>query len=522
MRLTRLKRSFPLISAVIGSVPALLVVALVGAVSLFWLSPHYSLSCLALWVGLFCFYIDRRHLNYTLITPLMGLAQFMILGHAVGPALLTQGGDGATSNGLLLSQFSGVMSGLCLIWGYWLVMRRVPAFVLPAPGPIRERLFDRPLNVVGWLLLGHEFMRVLIGAFSGAMDRGEAGDFITATPFGIWTLFGFMGQIQALGFILVPLCWQRANLVGRAVLGSVIGMIIIIHFAAAARGSVVFPIFLMIIGTFLFARRPKRLELVFIVGLLAIAPLLVLMGNFRSTAEFRQSSLSNIGQRLSTLQFAAEAAEKATDSPGVQAGRAFIGTLDYMVYDMTPGVIPHATFDGLDSILWVMVPYILYRDRPILQDGKFIAQQYLGYELIRTSIGITLPADLYRRFGWPAVPLGLFIYGLFYGAVFRWIYWLYYQRNALLGFLLLGVMMNYFIGWNFHSVPNVVHGWVYNTFFKHFLVMAVGYEILQWAMKLPRRRGATAMARADQAAAAAAEQQRAERARLDRVVVPLA
>ena len=493
MHLDRLKRSFPFIHAMLGSIQGLLVVAVAASVGLFWLSPHYSLSCLAIWVGLFCFYIDRRHLNYTLISPLMGLAQMMILAHGFGPALMTQGGDGTTNHGLLLSQFSGIMSALCLIWGYWVVMRRVPAFELPPRTPMRHRLLDRPLNVVGWVLLGHEFMRVVVGALSGAMDRGEGGDFLTEQPFGIWTAFGFLGQIQALGFILVPLCWQCSKLVGRCVLGAALGLILIIHFAAASRGAVVFPVFLIIFGIFLFAERPKRLELVFILGLLAITPLLLLMGNFRSTAEFRRSSLSNIGERLSTLRFASEAAEKAQDSQGVQAGRAFIGTLDFMIYEMTPNEIPYAMFDGLDSIIWVMVPYVLYRDRPILQDGNFISQQYLGYELIRTSIGITLPADLYRRFGWPAVPLGMFFYGVFYGGVFRWIYKIYFRRNALLGFLLLGVMMNFFIGWNFHSIPNTVHGWVYNTFFKHFLLMAIGYELLRWSMNLPRVRGAFTM-----------------------------
>jgi hypothetical protein len=86
------------------------------------------------------------------------------------------------------------------------------------------------------------------------------------------------------------------------------------------------------------------------------------------------------------------------------------------VFLQTPGSIPFAGFDGIENVVWVFVPTILYPGRPELSDGNALAILY-NQSLLVDHTGSYMPAvgDGYRRGGWTGVVLlysfSAFIFG---------------------------------------------------------------------------------------------------------------
>jgi hypothetical protein len=91
------------------------------------------------------------------------------------------------------------------------------------------------------------------------------------------------------------------------------------------------------------------------------------------------------------------------------------------------------------------------------------------------------------------------IYGVIYGAIFKYVYTLYMKRNALLGFLLCGLFFNFFVAWFWSSVLTMAWLWLYDIP-KHLALLALiyftvcrrktpGAETLAGIMRLPARHG---------------------------------
>jgi len=137
----------------------------------------------------------------------------------------------------------------------------------------------------------------------------------------------------------------------------------------------------------------------------------VVLHYYRNTEAYRAEAMSD---PLAKLEGVKEAlTQQDTGQDGMRLfGERLVGTVDPLIYEMTPNVIPYAGFERFGSILWVYVPYFLYRDRPVMVGGKYIGEIYLGRELIRTSIGSSLVGDWYRRFGWPGIVIGMGVVGL--------------------------------------------------------------------------------------------------------------
>ena len=69
---------------------------------------------------------------------------------------------------------------------------------------------------------------------------------------------------------------------------------------------------------------------------------------------------------------------------------------------MTPEVFPHVGFDNFKSMLWIWVPYTLYKNRPLTAESVKIIWMYRGVKTT-AHMGFTTHADLCRRFGWPGI-----------------------------------------------------------------------------------------------------------------------
>lgn len=494
---SRFRTYFPLASRIIEHVWLLLPLFVLVAIALSAFSIHYSLSVMSLWMGLLCFWVDRKHLNYLLFTPLQPLATLMIMTLGVGISMLVYESEEKYQWGFLAMQLAGVCGFPFLIAGYYFITKNVPGFVFPSTDKREGKLVSRPLVLVGWFCLLHELAKVVAGVVSGTMDRGAAGDFQVDTPFGWWSAFGIFLRIQTMGFLLVPLIWRESKIGGRLLVCALVLTILFLHFVAASRGAVFFPLFIMLGASYLFLNlRGVKYELLLLLGIIGLAPLVTLMGHYRSSQAFRDTDLRNVFQKLGTISEGFARQKASTEDSGErfsEAGRAFLGVADPLIYEMTPSVIPYGGFERLDGVLWTFVPYIISQGRrPVLQDGNIIVSEYRGYKLARTSIGISYPAELYRRWGWFAVPIGLLVYGLFYGAVFRFVYNLYLNKNALWGFMLCGLLFHFFIAWFFHTVLNMFWYWFYDIP-KHVALLAALYWILKAVFGIKPPPGALAL-----------------------------
>lgn len=481
--LSRFRQFFPLASRIIENVWLLLPVFILSALGVSAFSIHYGLSLMCVWMGLVCFWVDRKHLNYLLFTPLQPMAVIYIMTLGAGISMLVYESQEKYQFGFLAMQLAGLLGFPFMIAGYHLMTRKVPGFVFPRADSREGKLVTRPLVLVGWVCLLHELAKVVSGVVSGTMDRGLAGDFLIETPFGWWTAFSIFLRIQTMGFLLVPLIWRESRMAGRVAVAVVLSTILFLHFVAASRGAVFFPIFILLGASYLFLNlKGVKYEVLLLVGIIGLAPLVTIMGHYRSSQAFRETDIRNVFQKLGTITEGLERQKASEEESGdrlSEAGRSFIGVADPMIYEMTPGMVPHEGFGRMDGMFWTFVPYILSQGRrPVMQDGNLITSHYSGFQSKRTSIGISFPAEMYRRWGWWAVPTGLFLYGLFYGAVFRFVYTLYLERNALWGFMLCGLLFHFFIAWFFHTVLNMFWYWFYDIP-KHVALLAVLY----WGLK---------------------------------------
>jgi len=250
----------------------------------------------------------------------------------------------------------------------------------------------------------------------------------------------------------------------------------------------------LVIGCYMFLEfRRIKYEFIFIIGIIGLIPLLSIMDYYRNTEEFRQTDIRNIFQKIGTLKEGMQLKkdrEETSEKRLTQVGISCIGTTDALVYEQTPAVIPFEGLAHLDALLWLYVPYMLSSstDRPMLQDGPAIGALYTGKHYDRSSVQISWPAELYRRWGWAAIPVGLLIYGLFYGTIFRFAFRLYLFRNALWGFMVCGLLFNFFIAWFWSTTLTMSWYWFYDIP-KHLLLLGGLYSLLKVVLGASKPRG---------------------------------
>lgn len=482
--LARFRKYFPVASWVVCNVWLLLPIFAAPAIFAGFASIHYGLSLMCIWLGLVCFWVDRKHLNYCLFTPLQPLATILIMSLGAGISMVVHDSTEKFQYGLFVMQLIGLLGFPLFMGAYYLVTSKVPGFVFPGMVKVGVSPLVRPLILVAWFCLLHELARVVAGVASGTMDRGYAGDFQLDTPYGWWSIFSVFLRLQTLGYLLVPLIWRESRMPARLAAVAVVASILFLNLVAAARGAVFFPPFILMVGCYMFLEfNHVKYEVLVIIGVIALFPFVTIMSHYRNTEAFRETDIRNVFQKIGTMKDALARKAEVEESSGEhysEAGRAYIGVADSIIYEMTPDLIPFEGFARLDDLKWMYVPYMFSSgSRPVLQDGYQIYVNYTGVQQERSTIGISWPADLYRRWGWLGIPVGLIIYGLFYGLFFRYIFSLYLNRNALLGFMISGIFFHSFISWIFTTVLSTAWYWLYDIP-KHFMLIAVVY----WVVKL--------------------------------------
>ena len=212
------------------------------------------------------------------------------------------------------------------------------------------------------------------------------------------------------------------------------------------------------------------------------------MDHFRNTDGYKATRTIDIASRINAVQQVADRkrdAEAATEANMdlYILGRALVEVNDEIIYEKTPSIVPHAGWDNFDAILYTWIPSTLKPDKPILTDYSDIFHDYFPDEIESTGRILSLQADLYRRFGWLAVPFGVFAAYSVFGFIWRYVFQIYTFNNALLGMMLYLYGLSYF---NVRPFSSVLGSW-WNLCYdapKHLIVMMLVYVFCSYGKKM--------------------------------------
>jgi len=446
----RFTKTFPILALALSSKIMLIFTCLIGASLAGVYSPHLFLSIIIFMYVLLSYHLERRHLNTLLLTPLTVLSLYGFLGLGVGSGLMVVGNDGEFDPNLFSMQVAYILAFPFVMVVYPAFNRRFPDFSLPDASIPDSNSFYRPLKIIGWFLFIYAFIALLTGVFTGSADRGEAGAFIVENKYGIWTIFVIFSRFSYLSFILVPLLIRDTDVVQRYTIYFLVGLYLILAFATGSRGAVLYPILHFLVGYWMFGGSGKVIKQAIII-LVALAFFLIpFMDAYRNTNAFNTSALSNPIERLQSVTETNELLDDPNRTSNLWiTGRALVGASDDIIYENTPSVIPYAQWENIDAILYIWIPKLLAPWKPLLIDGNEIVVGYTGIRYERSSANISFNGDMYRRFGWVGVIVGNFLFALFYSFVISYIFFVYFSRNALFGFLLILLSLSFLM-----NIPN--------------------------------------------------------------------
>ena len=418
-------------------------------VSLF--SVHYGLAVVLGWLVLLAFNLERRILELSLLPPFAVLALSQFLGLGVGVSLIISESEGDFNPSFLKMQLIWIIGFPFFYLSYSVVFKKIRAVVVPAVSNAQQELAWRPLYYIGWILLAVRIVGYIYGAYTGSEDRGEFSVVNTSdAAFGMWTIFQLVPRFSNVGFFLLPVLLGRGDFLQKTLLGLMLGVYFLLAFVSGGRGNVIYPVIFIFMGYYAFWRLPRVPWDLAALGMAAATlPLIFFMGTYRGTEGFVSSQMIDVKSRLAavgqTRELMRQEANKGGAGGGTVTGTALIGVNDHLIYSATPEVVPHAGLEGVQAVPLVWVPTFFMRNKPNLIDGNFIVGQYVDYEIGRgTGSTISLPADLYRRFGWLGVGLGMPIAMLAYGALTYFCYSVYLRRNFVMGTILILYTISFF------------------------------------------------------------------------------
>lgn len=308
-----------------------------------------------------------------------------------------------------------------------------------------ENIFERerrPLIAVSWFFALFDILRITVGWVTGNLDRGYAGEISQVQGIGAWTIFSIFGRWNSLWFFFLPFLWRKGSLVVRLILVSALVYYCLISFASGSRGLILYPFIFLIVGVYFFVDKPKFRPERWIIALVLIFVSYIYAADvFRNTSTFQNSRLTNLSERLSASKEIVDGAIERKDFAST-TGRALIGVSDELVYGFTPDPVPFAGgSDIIPAVVWTWVPQILAPNKPYLFDGDEIVISYTNNRQARSFSTISFSADLYRRFGWGFIPLGLLILGVVYGYFIRFVVFVYLNISVIAGVTLFAVIV---------------------------------------------------------------------------------
>ena len=464
MLINRFKQSFPVAYTVLLNTKLQFVICSLITVLAYVFSLHFCLASVLFYYLLLSYSTERRHLQSMLFTPLTILALSNFLYAGVGVTFLTISNNYEFDLYLFLIQSAAVVTFPFTILIYTFITKDVPALSLPDPNITKSKSFYKRLKILAWIIFIYGFTGLLVGAITGAGDRGVAGDFIVETRYGIWSAFVIFGRLNYISFITLPLILKDSKFKTRLLIFILLAIYFIYTFAAGGRGALLYPFVFFGIGYWLFGGKAHIIKQSLVIFIAASLFLIPFMDSFRNTSAFRYSALSNPLERLSSSVTETSEAFGSNESQDnlFKIGRSLMASSDMYIYEYTPADIPFAGWENIDAALYVWIPDMIFPGKPLLLDGNQIASTYTGIKHDRSSSNISFNADMYRRFGWFGIFIGNICFALFYACVIRYSFLIYSQNNSLVGFAFILLTFTFFINTPLSTLLGTIWIWLWD------------------------------------------------------------
>ena len=439
-----------------------LFLVLVSAGLFYFLSPHYALSILILGQAFLIARNDIVLVRRVLLSPLILLIINEVVRLALAPILLAYAEGGIWQSGIGMAQIATLIYLPCVWLGYRLTVSSKRDFILPLQDKRFREWVVKPLVFLGILFLLYTVISTVFLIGSGVKDRGIGGEEFTNMNFGVFSpirLFQVFARFKSVGWVLLPLVLFYSPKPLRLPLLGLASIHLLLSVLNGDRGNVVWPLLSAGIGCYVFLPQLKIHFEKWIIMALPFFALFIYVGDvFRTSDAFSQASALDLESRVEALMnVGSEIKDREVRYDLKGTGSTFLGTVggrlwggyDHLIFTMTPGAFPHAWFENFSAMPTVWVPFSLSGNRDgaaAFGDAYIIASTYRGSFAERARYGISIVADMYRRFTWIGLPVAAICYGVFYGCYWRVVFWVYERKSKFLGLSLLLLMFTLFLG----------------------------------------------------------------------------
>ena len=418
---SRFSATFPILNRIIEKPLASgLICFTLGALASFY-SIHIGLSFFLLYYVFLAYYIDRRHINYMLVPPLVMLASFEFMRMGLGPAIYSFSHEGSLDANQLKMQISQLLSFPILMLFYYLINDRVPAFTIPDLTLSKNKKLSHYLKNFSIFSLTFLIIGLFAGTISGSLDRGDAGLFYDKSRVSLSMVYQLLIRFGDLSLLLFPLLYISVGRIARILLVIFLISLTIYFFLTGSRGLIGWSGIYLIMGSWLFLRDNKKLPYLILLLITVMFFLIPTMAHYRSTAAFNESELRKPIARVAAISETFKSMGSVNINSNIElTGTSLIGVFsDRLIYEKTPNLIPYAGWEEMTNVLYVFMPSFLFPNKPQLYGSDRMLQPYTGVLWERSNGTISLNADLYRRFGWVGVFFGTIIFGVVYSYLVR-------------------------------------------------------------------------------------------------------
>ena len=460
------------------------------------LLSHEAVGMAYIWVGIgliiVCIQLERPWLNRLPFPPLTTLVFTLNLRWIMGGYILLIS-ENQERHQIFISHIAQALPltlvpSACLVILGWLINRK---FVQKRQADIETWNTDSTqfkdiilciTFITGIIAIAY----VMVGAFGGTLDRGEnyarwAGRFWRPD-----TVLSALIRLRDLFYVCLPLAiWQsrRSKLIILALSVPTITALLI-SVTLGGRGLVIYPILLVIGGSWIAGINAKTLKILLATASVGILIFSLVIGSIRGSEGFKSSSVFNLQERFSGLK---------NTLTSINSDRAnYITHLGVQIYTHSDPYLftSPASEQGpvgtkrLNNLVFLWVPRLFLPNRPEVNDGHLIANEIRSQPnhgkkegRYRTFRNVSFGADLYWRFRWFGVIIGSALFGAFYALASRFWYRYASLNGEIYGVLLALFPSTFLQGPPLRSVSETAWNWLYE-FPKYLIVLfALGFLI---------------------------------------------
>lgn len=459
-----------------------------------------------IWIGIAliitCIQIERPWLNRLPFPPLTTLVLTLNLRWITGGVILLISENQAQHeifiNHIAKALPLTLLPSVFLVTLGWLINRK---FIKKREGKIKrwDTNSSEFKDIILWITLITGIIAIgyiIVGAFGGTLDRGEnyarwAGRFWRPD-----TVLSALIRLRDLFYICLPLAiWQNRKSKSITLALSVPALTtLLISLSLGGRGLVIYPVLLMIGGSWIAGINAKILKILLTSAFVSIIIFSLVIGNVRSSVEFKSASVFDLQQRFGALKDTLASINIDQSGYLTHLGVQLYTHSDPYLFTKPASEQEPVGAKRLNNLLFIWVPRLLLPNRPEVNDGHLIANEIrnqpnhgLKEGRYRTFRNVSFGADLYWRFRWPGVVIGSSLFGLFYALVSR-LWYQYASLNEKVYGVLIALFPSTFLqGPPLRSVSETAWNWLYELP-KYFIVLFAIGLLIKFLLKSRKQR----------------------------------